>query len=69
MRRLADPGCRDFLIANRAEARALVDTGVTVSVFHGVRAGDMALADRPNARPARNTPTQVKRWKQAGAGL
>lgn len=68
VRRLADAGCRDFFVANWAEARALVDTGVTVSVFHGVRAEDMVLAGLRNARPVLNTPAQVQRWKAAGGG-
>lgn len=69
VRRLADAGCRDFYVATWAEARTLVDTGVTVSVFHGVRAEDMALAGLRNARPVLNTPVQVARWKEAGGGL
>ncbi|WEK44574.1 MAG: alanine racemase [Candidatus Sphingomonas colombiensis] len=68
VRRLADAGCRDFFVATWAEARALVDTGVSVSVFHGVRADDMALARLRNARPVLNTPIQVSRWKEAGGG-
>lgn len=68
VRRLADAGCRDFFVATWAEARALVDTGVTVSVFHGVRAEDMVLAGLRNARPVLNTPAQVQRWKAAGGG-
>ncbi|QKR99070.1 alanine racemase [Sphingomonas sp. CL5.1] len=68
-RRLSDAGCRDFFVATWAEARALVDTGVTVSVFHGLRAEDMALAGLRNARPVLNTPVQVNRWKEAGGGL
>ena len=67
-RRLANAGCRDFFVATWAEARALVDTGVSVSVFHGVRAEDMVLAGLRNARPVLNTPAQVQRWKAAGGG-
>ena len=69
VRRLADAGCRDFFVATWAEARALVDTGVSVSVLHGVRADDMALARLRNSRPVLNTPVQVQRWKDAGGGL
>lgn len=66
-RRLADAGCRDFFVASWAEARALADLGVAVSVLHGVRAEDMDA--RPaNARPVLNTPEQVRRWKEAGGG-
>ncbi|WP_298669486.1 alanine racemase [uncultured Sphingomonas sp.] len=68
VRRLADAGCRDFFVATWAEARALVDTGASLSVLHGVRAEDMALARLRNARPVLNTPTQVARWKEAGGG-
>ena len=69
VRRLADAGCRDFFVATWAEARALVDTGVSISVLHGVRADDMALARLRNARPVLNTARQIQRWRDAGGGL
>jgi alanine racemase len=67
VRRLAEAGCRDFFVATWAEAAALGDLGVSVSVLHGVRAEDMG--DRPaNARPVLNTPEQIRRWRDAGGG-
>lgn len=67
VQRLAAAGCRDFFVANWAEARDLADLGVTVSVLHGLRAED--TADRPAAaRPVLGTAEQVQRWRQAGGG-
>lgn len=67
VQRLAAAGCRDFFVATWAEARALADLGVAVSVLHGVRGAD--LDDRPaNVRPVLNTPAQVQRWRDAGGG-
>jgi alanine racemase len=67
--RLAEAGCRDFFVATWAEALALADLGVSVSVLHGARAADMtvALAAR-HARPVLNTVEQVRRWREAGGG-
>ncbi len=69
VRRLLDAGCRDFFVATWREARALADTGATVSVLHGVREEDMPLVGLRNARPVLNTPAQVARWKAAGGGM
>lgn len=67
VRRLADAGCRDFFVATWAEALALADLGVTVSVLHGVRDEDMAVAlGSATARPVLNTVQQVRRWREAG---
>lgn len=67
VRRLAAAGCRDVFVANWAEARAIADLGVAVSVLHGVRPED--LGDLPPiARPVLNTPAQVRLWREAGAG-
>lgn len=67
--RLAAAGCRDFLVATWAEAAALAPLGVTLSVLHGVRADDMAMARAlPGARPVLNSPAQVARWRAAGGG-
>ncbi len=68
VRRLLDAGCRDFFVATWREARALADTGATLSVLHGVRDEDMPLVGLRNARPVLNTPPQVARWKAAGGG-
>lgn len=67
--RLAAAGCRDFFVATWAEAAALTDLGVAVSVLHGVREADMATAlASPTARPVLNTIHQVRRWREAGGG-
>ncbi|MGN6376189.1 MAG: alanine racemase [Sphingomonas sp.] len=66
--RLARVGARDFFVATWAEAMALADLGVAVSVLHGVRAEDMATARTGIARPVLNTPAQVARWREAGGG-
>lgn len=63
-RRLAAAGCRDFFVATWAEAAALADLGVAVSVLHGVREEDPL--DAPYARPVLNTAVQVMRWKPTG---
>jgi alanine racemase len=62
--RLAEAGCRDFFVATWAEAAALADLGVSISVLHGVRAEDPL--DAAYARPVLNTPEQVRRWKPTG---
>jgi len=63
-RRLAEAGCRDFFVATWAEAAALADLGLTVSVLHGLRAEDPL--DAPYARPVLSTAEQVRRWKPTG---
>jgi alanine racemase len=68
VRTLAGIGCRDFFVATWAEAAALAPLGVTVSVLHGVREEDMAVAAGGIARPVLNTDTQVARWKAASGG-
>ncbi len=66
--RLATAGCRDFFVATWAEAKAIADLGMTVSVLHGVRSEDMGLAKSGIARPVLNTARQVQRWREAGGG-
>jgi alanine racemase len=66
--RLADAGCRDFFVATWSEAAALATLDLPVSVLHGVRAEDMAVALSGRARPVLNTAAQVARWKAAGGG-
>jgi alanine racemase len=66
--RLADAGCRDFFVATWAEAARLASLDLPVSVLHGVRAEDMAVALSGIARPVLNTAAQVARWKAAGGG-
>jgi alanine racemase len=63
--RLAGAGCRDFFVATWGEALALgtLPDGATLSVLHGVRGEDMAVASAHNARPTLNTAEQIARWK------
>ncbi len=69
VRHLAEAGCRDFFVATWGEALALADAGVTVSVLHGVRDADMAVAlGATHARPVLNSVQQVRRWREAGGG-
>lgn len=69
VRHLAGAGCRDFFVATWAEALALADAGVAVSVLHGVRDADMAVARAAtHARPVLNSVEQVRRWREAGGG-
>ncbi len=67
-RRLAAAGCRDFFVATWREAEALAPLGLMVSVLHGLRADDMALATSGIARPVLSTDAQVARWRNAGGG-
>lgn len=67
VRRLAEAGCRDFFVATWAEALDIADLGFSISVLHGVRVDDM-VSVAGWARPVLSTPTQVLRWREAGAG-
>lgn len=68
--RLAAAGCRDFFVATWGEAEALgqLPDGAVLSVLHGVREADMALALAGPHRPVLNSAAQVARWKAAGGG-
>jgi alanine racemase len=68
--RLIAAGCRDLFVSNWAEAEALgpLPDGAALSVLHGVRAADMAVALASPARPVLNSPEQVERWRSAGGG-
>lgn len=70
VRHLIAAGCRDFFVATWAEALALRphlgDAGL--SVLHGLREEDMAVAKGLGARPVLNTPAQIQRWRDAGGG-
>ena len=67
--RLAAAGARDFFVAHWAEAEALADLGLSLSVLHGVRDEDMAVArDATGARPVLDTVQQVRRWRDGGGG-
>lgn len=65
---LAKAGCRDFFVANWAEAQALASLGLTVSVLHGLRAEDLPAAKAGFARPVLSTPEQIARWRDSGGG-
>ncbi|MET4896137.1 alanine racemase [Sphingomonadaceae bacterium jetA1] len=67
-RTLALAGCRDFFVSNWAEAVALAPLGLTVSVLHGLRAEDVAVARAGIARPVLGTAEQVARWRESGGG-
>ncbi len=66
--RLAGAGCRDFFVSTWDEAVALgpLPDGCALSVLHGVREADMAVATASAARPVLNTPEQVARWRPTG---
>ena len=66
--RLRAAGCRDFFVSSWAEAVDLAGSGVSLSVLHGVRAGDLPLPIVPGARPVLSTAAQVARWREAGQG-
>jgi alanine racemase len=63
---LANAGCRDFFVATWQEAWQLQMLGLQISVLHGLREGDLAVAREIRARPVLSTATQVVRWKEAG---
>lgn len=67
---LADAGCRDFFVSTWAEAEAIgpLPGGIELSVLHGIGPADIPAALESAARPVLNTPAQVARWKEAGAG-
>ena len=69
MRRLTHAGCRDFSVSNWGEALALeplMADGVRLSVLHGVRDEDMAIATTSRAKPVLCAPAQIARWRDAG---
>lgn len=68
---LQNAGCRDFFVASWAEAAdvlPMLTDGASLSVLHGVRGDDMAMAAASRARPVLNSIEQVARWRQAGEG-
>ncbi len=69
VKRLADAGCRDFFVATWAEALEVephLPEGAGLSVLHGVRAEDMAVATASRARPVLNSIEQLARWTPTG---
>ena len=67
---LYQAGCRDFFVSTWAEAEALgpLPLGSSLVVLHGVGPKDGEAALAGVARPCLNTPEQVARWKDIGAG-
>jgi alanine racemase len=68
---LQGAGCRDFFAATWAEAEEiapLLAPDTALSVLHGVREADMAVALRSRARPVLVSAQQVQRWRSAGGG-
>jgi alanine racemase len=65
---LAKVGCKDFFVAIWDEAAALgpMPEGTSLSVLHGPRSEDMAVAMASAARPVLNTVEHVQRWKATG---
>ena len=65
VKHLAKAGCRDFFVATWDEAAKLgaLPSGCALSVLHGLRADDMAVAAVSPARPVLNSVEQVVRWK------
>src|SRR5687767_10005447 len=63
---LVEAGCRDFFVSSWWEAEQLgrVLDGISLVVLHGPAPDASAIA----ARPVLNSPEQVARWKEAGAG-
>jgi len=63
-------GCRDFFVSTWAEAEELgpLPLGTSLVVLHGVGAKDVEAALASLGRPCLNSPEQVGRWKEVGAG-
>lgn len=70
VQRLAAAGCRDFFVSTYAEAEALGawDESLGLSVLHGPSADDATAAINSPARPVLNSPAQITRWREIGAG-
>jgi alanine racemase len=68
--RLAKAGCRDFFVAHWGEAEAIADLVPPgqIAVLNGMDADDPAEVLGIGAVPVLNTPSQIKRWKDAGGG-
>ncbi|MDB5713712.1 MAG: alr [Sphingomonadales bacterium] len=66
--RLSAAGCGDFFVSTWAETAPLgsLPANAGLSVLHGAREEDMALARRSRARPVLNTVEQVQRWRPTG---
>ena len=67
---LIEAGCRDFFVSTWAEAGALGNLPVEVSlvVLHGMGPDDSDASSQLPARPCLNTAEQVTRWKQVAPG-
>ncbi len=65
---LASAGCRDFYVATWGEAEALgpLPESCALSVLHGFRREDIAVAIASPARPVLNTLAQIAAWRPTG---
>jgi alanine racemase len=63
-------GCRDFFVATWAEALKIAPAmgGCSLSVLHGVREADLAVARALGARPVLNSAGQAALWRASGGG-
>ena len=70
VKRLATAGCRDFFVAQWAEAAAIADLvpPEQIAVLNGLGERDIELAKSLGAIPVLNTPVQLARWREAGGG-
>ncbi|AEI38406.1 MAG: alanine racemase [Zymomonas mobilis subsp. pomaceae] len=66
---LAQAGCRDFFVSSWDEVRRLgsLDSGLSLSVLHGLREEDLSYALSVNARPVLCSPSMIQRWKNYAA--
>lgn len=70
VKRLAAAGCRDFFVAQWAEAVAIADLvpPEQIAVLNGLGEGDISVAREVGCLPVLNTPRQIARWREAGGG-
>lgn len=71
VQRLYDAGCRDFFVAQPAEALAIADLVPpnSIAVLNGLVAADVPDLRAAGARPVINSITQAQIWHAAGGGL
>lgn len=67
---LYDAGCRDFFVANWVEANELksIIPEESISILNGIDSDNLAFANAHQFKPVLNSPTQMKLWRQYGAG-
>lgn len=66
---LANAGCREFFVATWEEAWQLRMLGLSLSVLHGFREGDVPTSAQTRAKPVLSTMQQIARWRGSGGGL